>query len=41
MRVFHQAYCGTVTLHGSRGEALYTIRFGQMPGGELEGVCNA
>ena len=40
-RVFHQAYCGTVTLHDSRGEALYTIRFGQMPDGEAEGLSNA
>ena len=40
-RVFHQAYCGTVTLHDPQGEALYTIRFGQMPDGDAGSLSSA
>jgi hypothetical protein len=40
-RVFHMAYCGTVTLHDADGRALYTMRFGQMPGFNAQDICNA
>ena len=40
-RVFHMAFCGTVTLHDAKGKALYTIRFGQMPALDPVSLCGA
>ena len=38
-RVYHMAYCGTVTLHDSEGKALSTIRYGTMPDGDAQTMC--
>jgi len=37
-RVFHMAYCGTVTLHDKDGAGRYTIRYGCMPEGDIQGL---
>jgi hypothetical protein len=41
IRTFRMAYCGTVTLHSDGGEAVRTIRYGTMPGGDAEALCSA
>jgi hypothetical protein len=38
-RQFRMAYCATLTLHDRKGAAVHTIRYGRMPQGEVEELC--
>jgi hypothetical protein len=38
-RQFRMAYCATLTLHDRQGEAVHTIRYGRMPHGAVEELC--
>ncbi len=40
-RNFRMAFCGTVTMHGKDGEALFTLRYGQMPSYDPQLLCNS
>jgi len=40
-RNFRMAFCGTVTLHGNDGEALFTLRYGQTPSYDPQLPCNS
>jgi hypothetical protein len=39
-RNFRMAFCATVTLHNGEGEALHTLRYGQMPNCDPQLLCN-
>ncbi|MGH7383378.1 MAG: ISKra4-like element ISMfu2 family transposase [Candidatus Methylomirabilales bacterium] len=38
-RQFRMAYCATLTLHDRKGEALHTLRYGRMPQGAVQELC--
>jgi len=38
-RQFRMAYCATLTLHDRKGEALQTLRYGRMPQGDVDELC--
>ena len=40
-RVFRMAYCGTVTLHDREGNGLKTLRYGRMPRGSADELCES
>jgi hypothetical protein len=40
-RAFRMAYCATVTLHDKDGQAQHTIRYGRMPLGDVDALCDA
>lgn len=40
-RVFRMAYCGTVTLHDGEGNGLRTLRYGRMPKGSADELCES
>lgn len=38
-RVYRMGYVGTVCLHDAKGETIRTLRYGTMPGGDPERLC--
>lgn len=40
-RAFRMAYAATVTLHDATGKSLFTLRYGRMPQGDIDGLCTA
>ena len=40
-RVFRMAYCATVTEHDGEGKALRTVRYGRMPKGSADELCES
>lgn len=40
-RVFRMAYCATVTEHDGEGNALRTVRYGRMPKGSADELCES
>jgi hypothetical protein len=40
-RVWHMAYCATVSLHDADGKTVHTIRYGRMPDGDTASLVDA
>lgn len=38
-RQYRMAYCAPLPLHDHKGEALQTLRYGRMPQGDVEELC--